>query len=164
MYSSEELENLAEHNPPFKDIGYILFWMLGLYFGAEWLIEGVINIARVHYISEKFISVTAVAFGTSVPELVTSAVAAYRKETDISIGNLIGSNVFNILAILGITALAQSIKISDSINSFDIYFMLGISLLVFPLMYFGRKINRIKGVVLLLSYFIYLYFTFLAEF
>lgn len=164
LYSSNDLEELASHNPLYKDIAFISFGMVGLYFGAEWLIEGVINIARVHYISEKFISVTAVAFGTSIPELVTSAVAAYRKETDISIGNLIGSNVFNILAILGITALAQPIKISESINSFDIYYMLGISLLVFPLMYFGKKITRIKGVILILTYLIYVYFTFLAEF
>ncbi len=164
LYTEDELESLAHHRPPFKDIAYIVGGMVGLYFGAEWLIEGVINIARVHYISEKFISVTAVAFGTSVPELVTSAVAAYRKETDISIGNLIGSNVFNILAILGITAMAQPIKLSESINHFDIYFMLAISLLVFPLMYFGREINRIKGVVLLLFYFTYIYFAFMAEF
>jgi cation:H+ antiporter len=164
LYTSEELESMAEHNPLYKDIFYLVIGMVALYFGADWLIEGVINIARTHYISEKFISVTAVAFGTSIPELVTSAVAAYKKETDISIGNLIGSNVFNILAILGITALAQPIRISDSINSFDVYYMLGIALAVFPLMYFGRKINRIKGVVLLLMYFSYVYFAFLSEF
>ena len=164
LYTSNDLEEFASHNPLYKDLMYIFIGMLGLYFGAEWLIDGVINIARVHYISEKFISVTAVAFGTSVPELVTSAVAAYRKETDISIGNLIGSNVFNILAILGITAMVKPIEISNSIMDFDIYFMLGISLLVFPLMYFGKQINRLKGVFLLLFYLVYIYFAFVAEF
>lgn len=164
LYTSEELESMADKNPPIKDIAFIVLGMFGLYFGAEWLVEGVINIARVHYISEKFISVTAVAFGTSVPELVTSSIAAYRRETDISIGNLIGSNVFNILAILGITALAEPVQISESIISSDVYFMLGVSLLVFPLMYFGRKIDRWKGAILLLFYFLYIYFAFISEF
>lgn len=164
LYSSQDIEEFASHSPLYRDLLYLLIGMIGLYFGAEWLIEGVVNIARAHYISEKFISVTVVALGTSIPELVTSAVAAYKKETDISIGNLIGSNVFNILAILGITAMIEPISISDSINSFDIYYMLGISLLVFPLMYFGKKITRLKGVLLLLSYVVYVYFTILAEF
>lgn len=164
LYATEDLEEFSTKSPLYKDILALLIGVVGLYFGAEWLIDGVINIARKHDISEKFISVTVVAFGTSIPELVTSAVAAYRKETDISIGNLIGSNVFNILAILGITALVQPVKISDSINDFDIYFMLGISLLIFPLMYYGKKINRLKGVILLLTYAVYIYFTVMAEF
>jgi len=164
LYSTEDLEEYASDNPLYKDIIALIIGMVGLYFGAEWLIEGVINIAQAHGISEKFISVTVVAFGTSTPELVTSAVAAYRKETDISIGNLIGSNVFNILAILGITAMVKPIKISPAINSMDIYFMLGISLLIFPLMYYGKKINRLKGGVLLTFYIVYIYFTIMAEF
>ncbi len=164
LYSSEDMEQFASDNPLYKDIIALAIGMLGLYFGAEWLIDGVIGIAKEHGISEKFISVTVVAFGTSVPELVTSVVAAYKKETDISVGNLIGSNVFNILAILGITAMVKPISISPSINSMDIYFMLGISLLIFPLMYYGKKINRLKGSTLLAFYFVYIYFTILAEF
>lgn len=164
IYASEDMEAFASDNPIYKDLLALGIGLVGLYFGAEWLIEGVIGIAKDHGVSEKFISVTVVAFGTSVPELVTSTVAAYRKETDISIGNLIGSNVFNILAILGITAMVKPIKISPSINQMDIYFMLGIALLVFPLMYYGKKINRLKGVVLLLFYISYIYFAIMAEF
>jgi len=164
IYASEDMEAFASDNPIYKDLLALGIGLIGLYFGAEWLIEGVIGIAKDHGVSEKFISVTVVAFGTSVPELVTSTVAAYRKETDISIGNLIGSNVFNILAILGITAMVKPIKISPSINQMDIYFMLGIALLVFPLMYYGKKINRLKGVVLLLFYISYIYFAIMAEF
>lgn len=164
IYSSEDLEEYSGKSPIYKDLIALLIGLVGLYFGAEWLIEGVIAIAKLHGISEKFISVTVVAFGTSVPELVTSVVAAYRKETDISVGNLIGSNVFNILAILGITAMFKPISISPAINSMDIYFMLGISLLIFPLMYFGKKINRLKGSLLLLVYFVYIYFAIASEF
>ena len=164
LYSSEDLEEYADDHPIYKDLIALAIGVVGLYFGAEWLIDGVIGIAKAHGISEKFISVTVVAFGTSVPELVTSIVAAYRKETDISVGNLIGSNVFNILAILGITALVKPIKVSDSIMSMDIFFMLGISLLIFPLMYYGKKMNRLKGSVLVLFYLIYIYFTIVAEF
>jgi cation:H+ antiporter len=165
IYSSEDLEEYSSKKSPiYKELIALSIGVLGLYFGAEWLIDGVIAIAKSNGISEKFISVTVVAFGTSVPELVTSVVAAYRKETDISVGNLIGSNVFNILAILGITAMFKPISISPEINSMDIYFMLGISLLIFPLMYFGKKINRLKGSVLLLFYAVYIYFAISAEF
>ncbi len=160
----EGVNQFVAKNAFYKDVIFLIIGVVGLYFGAEWLIKGVVIVGNEFNISQKFISVTVVAFGTSIPELVTSAVAAYRKETDISIGNLIGSNVFNILAILGVTAVFKPIAISDSIMEFDVYFLLGISLLVFPLMYFGRKINRIKGVVLLLFYSIYIYFTIMNEF
>jgi cation:H+ antiporter len=160
----EGINQFVAKNAFYKDVIFLIVGIVGLYFGAEWLIKGVVIVGNEFSISQKFISVTVVAFGTSIPELVTSAVAAYRKETDISIGNLIGSNVFNILAILGVTAIFKPIVISDSIMEFDVYFLLGISLLVFPLMYFGRKINRIKGVVLLLFYSIYIYFTIMNEF
>ncbi len=137
--------------------------MLGLYFGAEWLISSVVSIAQEQGVSEKLISVTVVAFGTSLPELVTSAMAAFRKETDISIGNLIGSNIFNLLAILGITALVKPLEVAASINSFDIYFLLGISLGLFPIMFFGRKIGRFKGLFLIIFYLLYVYFSIVIE-
>lgn len=139
------------------DLLYLAIGFTGLAFGADWLIDSVVSIAKDHGVSEKLISVSVVAFGTSLPELVTSCTAAYRKESDISIGNLIGSNVFNILAILGVTAIVHPIHVSESINAFDVYVMLGISLLIFPLMIFGKQLNRLKGVVLILFYCIYMY-------
>ncbi|MCB0802273.1 MAG: calcium/sodium antiporter [Flavobacteriales bacterium] len=146
-----------------RDLLFLLLGFTGLFYGADWLIGSVVEIATNHGISEKLISVTVVAFGTSLPELVTSCMAAFRKETDISIGNLIGSNLFNILAILGITSLIEPIAVSDSINHFDMYYMLGISLLVFPLMYFGRKVGRLKGLLLVSVYIIYIYFSIVME-
>lgn len=155
--------NTAEQSNIYKDLLFLLLGFVGLFYGADWLIDSVVTIAQDYGISEKLISVTVVAFGTSLPELVTSCTAAYRKETDISIGNLIGSNVFNILAILGITSIVHPIHVAESINSFDVYYMLGISALIFPLMYFGRKIGRLKGVLLVFVYFIYIYLVIVAE-
>jgi len=163
LAAEEEVEELGSKNPIGKDLAYIAVGMLGLYFGAEWLIDSVVSIAQSYGVSEKLISVTVVAFGTSVPELVTSCVAALKKETDISIGNLIGSNLFNILAILGITAIVHPIKVADSINEFDVYYLLGISLLILPFMLHQKRIGRGKGFFLVISYLIYIYFSISGE-
>lgn len=144
-------------NTLLKDGTFFLIGIVGLYFGSEWLIDAVVEIARESDVSEKLISVTLVAFGTSVPELATSIIAAFKKETDISIGNLIGSNIFNILAILGITAIVHPIEIAESINSFDIFVMLGISFVLLPLMRLRRKMNFWAGIFLLLFYFSYIF-------
>lgn len=109
----------------------------GLALGADLLIEGASEIARNMGITEHVISVTLVAFGTSLPELAASTMAAIRKQTDISIGNIIGSNIFNVLAVIGITASFKPILVNIDDFRFDIYFMLGLSLLlmifIFPL-------------------------------
>ncbi|MEQ8908469.1 MAG: calcium/sodium antiporter [Vicingaceae bacterium] len=161
--AEEEIKEDEVSSSSPKNLFFILLGLVGLYFGAEWLIKGVVSLAETFGISEKLVSVSIVAFGTSLPELVTSAVAAFRKETDISMGNLIGSNLFNILAILGITALVSPLKISQSVNQFDMYFLLGVSLLIFPFMVFGKKIGLWKGVVLVLYYAVYIYFSISLE-
>jgi len=163
LAAESEVEDLDVGNPAYKDILFLSIGMVALYFGADWLIQSVVSIASSRGVSEKLISVTIVAFGTSLPELVTSAMAAFRKETDISIGNLIGSNIFNIFAILGVTAILHPLRISDSINQFDVYFLLGISLLLFPMMLFGKKIGRWKGFFLILFYAFYIYFSIVVE-
>ena len=158
-----EVEEDAEDQKPQSFPKAMLFLglgLVGLYFGAEWLLKGAIGIAVSSGMSEEVIAVTIVAFGTSVPELVTSAVAAYRKETDISVGNLIGSNLFNICTVLGITSLVRPItdhEQYDGILNWDIFWMLGISLLVFPLMLIGKKLGRWQGVLLLGSYIAYIW-------
>ena len=140
-----------------KNVGYLLAACIGLYYGAEWLVEGAVNIARNLEVSERIIGLTIVSFGTSLPELVTSLIAAFKRETDISIGNLIGSNIFNILAILGITSILQEIVISLDKFIFDIFWMLGISILVFPLILHKMNLGRAKGAILFLVYCAYLY-------
>ncbi len=133
----------------------------GLYLGATWLVESAVSIAYRLGISERVISVTIIAFGTSVPELATSVMAAVKKQLDISIGNIIGSNIFNIFGILGITSLIKSIPVSMEMR-YDIYWMLAISVLLLLLMLpSGRALlSRWKGAVLLTAYLSYIFLVF----
>jgi cation:H+ antiporter len=133
----------------------------GLYFGATWLVDGAETIASRYGVSERVISVTIIAFGTSVPELTTSVIAALKKQLDISIGNIIGSNIFNILGILGVTSLIKSIPVSIDLQ-FDVHWMLGISVLLvlFMLPYGKANLNKWKGFILLSSYFLYIMLVF----
>lgn len=130
---------------------------IGLYFGADLLVDGASKLAESWNVSERVISVSIIAFGTSVPELATSLMAAFKKEMDISVGNIIGSNIFNILGILGITAMIKPFEINPSIL-FDTYWMLAISLLLLVFMLPAGKglIHRWKGLLLLLMYISYI--------
>jgi cation:H+ antiporter len=130
--------------------------LVGLKFGADWFVEGAKGIATSFGMSEAVIGVTIIAFGTSVPELVASGVAAFRQQTDISLGNLVGSNIFNILIVIGITSIIKPISVADSIMSFDIYWMLGISLALYPMMFIGKKMGRVHGLILLAAYITYI--------
>jgi cation:H+ antiporter len=141
-----------------KDIGIIAISCGGLAFGSSLLLEGAVNIASTFGVSEYVIGVTVVAFGTSVPELVTSVVAAFRRETDISVGNLIGSNIFNIMAILGITGMIVDIPVNDNVITNDIFWVLASAFIIFPFMIFGQKITRFAGFLLLSLYVLYIYF------
>lgn len=135
--------------------GLVALGCVGLYFGADWFIEGAVGIAESFGISKHIIGVTVVAFGTSIPELAASAIAAYRKETDISIGNLVGSNIFNILCVLGITATTTDLPVKQDVLSFDMMWMLGIVALLLVLMLTGRRVGRLKGALLLGIYIAY---------
>lgn len=143
-----------------RSVVLVLLGCGGLVWGGKWLLDGAVGIATDFGISERIIGVTLVAFGTSIPELITSVVAAFKKESDISVGNLIGSNLFNILGILGITSLVKEIPVSAETMNFDILWMLGITALLFPFMYFGMKFTRLKGVVLLSAYLMYVFLLF----
>lgn len=138
-----------------KDSVFVILGCLGLTYGADWFLTGANYIALDFGISERIIGLTLVAVGTSLPELITSLVAAFRKEMDISVGNLIGSNIFNILSILGVTSIIKEIQVNEQFLSFDIFWMLGISFIIFPLMLIGRKISRLDGVLLLSLYISY---------
>ncbi|TVR73348.1 MAG: sodium:calcium antiporter [Marinilabiliales bacterium] len=133
----------------------------GLYFGASWLVDGAESVAHRFGVSERVISVTIIAFGTSVPELATSVMAALKKQLDISIGNIIGSNIFNLLGILGITSMIKTIPVSAEMR-FDVIWMLAISLLllIFMLPYGRASLGRWKGTCLLVTYILYIYIVF----
>lgn len=131
---------------------FLIGGLVGLKFGADLLLDGAKGIAKSFGMSEKVISATIVAFGTSVPELAASGVAAFRKQTDISLGNLIGSNIFNILIVLGVTSIVKPINVSEKFMNFDMFWMLGIALVLYPMMYIGKKMGRIHGILLLSAY------------
>ncbi|PPK95021.1 cation:H+ antiporter [Nonlabens xylanidelens] len=149
-----------------------LFLSLGgaaLWIGSELLVKGAVDIAESLEIPESIIAVSMVAIGTSVPELAASVIAALKKEKAISLGNLIGSNIFNIASVLGITSLIQPITISgenSGLISNDIFWMLGFAFIMLPLAFIPKtySIGRFKGIFLMASYvlFVYLIFTTLA--
>lgn len=157
----EEVCEIVDKAPKnWKSILFLFLGFIGLYFGADWFIQGAVGIAEEFLFDnpnkDVIIGVTIVAFGTSAPELVASTVAAYRKQTDISIGNLIGSNIFNILVVLGVTSIVTPLKVSNEAREFDLFWMVGIALLLVALIALGSKIGRLKGAILLSTYVAYI--------
>ena len=142
----------------FLALFFIIISSVGLKFGSDFLVGSASYIAKSFGISEYIISVTVIAFGTSVPELATSIIAVFKKETDISIGNIIGSNIFNTFAILGVTGIIKPIPVSDNVINNDIFWVLGLYVLLFlfilPLK--NAKITRLKGLALLGVYILYI--------
>ncbi len=139
------------------DLLMITIGCAGLFYGAEWFVEGAEKIALRLGVSERVIGITLVALGTSLPELVTSAIAAYKKQTDLALGNLLGSNIFNILSILGITSMIQNVTIDPVILEYDMVWMMAITVLVLILALIRRKLGKIEGAILLLFYVVYTY-------
>jgi cation:H+ antiporter len=124
--------------------------------GGRLLVDGAVALARIAGMSERVIGLTIVAGGTGAPELATSLVAALRKRTDVAVANMIGSNIFNILGILGATALLAPIPVSPAIVRSDMWWMIGTSLLLLPLMRSGSRLSRREGALLLGAYGAYL--------
>lgn len=135
-----------------KAAALLVAGVVGLTFGADWFVAGGVALAAAAGVSEQLIGVTIVAVGTSMPELVTSMVAAFRKQPDISLGNLVGSNIFNLLGILGVASAVTPIRADAAAFSLDIGAMVLVSLLLYPLMRFGRRMGRWQGAVLVLAY------------
>ena len=150
--------------PLYKTIFFLGVGGVALWGGSELLISGAVGLATRLEISERIIGISLVSIGTSIPELAASVIAMIRKEKAISVGNLIGSNIFNLLAVLGITAIINPIHvIDDHLIHSDLLWMLGISFLVLPLVFFpkGRRLGWRDGLILLAVYAIFLYTTFL---
>lgn len=141
----------AKNEPTWKLVLLILLGLVVLYLGAEALKLGGVGLARSFGVPEAVIALTLIAFSTSVPELATSVVASLKKEGDIITGNVIGSCIFNILCVLGATALLKPIEINQ-IQPFDIWVMVGLTAILLPIMWSRRRISRIEGSVLLIVY------------
>ena len=159
----DALESDVEDLVEYQSKGYaflitlIIAGCIGLYFGSEWFISGARNIASDLGVNDYIIGVTVVAFGTSIPELVASSIAALRNQGDLSIGNLVGSNIFNILSVIGITSMISPLPVDGAILEFDIWWMLGIALLIFPIMRSKYIVSRWQGALLLIIYLAYIF-------
>lgn len=140
-----------------KSALFIVLGIVGLGFGSTLLVDNAVTIAKVFGVSDTLIGLTIVAIGTSMPELITSVIAALKKQTDIAVGNIIGSNIFNIFFILGTTALVGTIPIVSK-NIFDILVLFTATLFIFVSGFIFRrhKIDKPEGIVMLSSYFVYL--------
>lgn len=147
----------AASGSPVRDIVFVVVGLALLVAGAQLLVNGAVVIATAFGLSEAVIGLTIIAIGTSLPELATSAVAAAKGEGDIAVGNVVGSNLFNILSILGVTALIQPLD-ATGISQVDLWIMVGFAVLLVPLMRTGFRLERWEGAGLLGLYVVYLGF------
>lgn len=170
FYLIKQNQKIEVDIPEVKEVGMsflkiFMFLALGgfaLWIGSEFLVEGAVSLASSIGVSERVIAVTVVSIGTSIPELASSVIASLKKENDISIGNIIGSNIFNILSVLGITSIISPIKNIDlRIINQDIYWMLGFGLILMPLVLLPKRgsLSFKEGILLLIGYSIFIYFT-----
>lgn len=161
---NSEVEELEEETQlkGLKIFGFLVIGGLGLWGGSELLIRGATSLAMEFGVTERVIGITVVSIGTSIPELAASIVAILKKEKAISLGNLIGSNIFNILAVIGITSIITPISLSDNrLLTSDIYWMLGISFILLPMVLLSKKyrLNWVEGSILLTAYCVFIYMT-----
>ena len=131
--------------------------LIGLGYGANLIVQGGVQIARVYGVSEEVIGLTLFALGTSLPELVPSIVAAFRGHPAVAIGNVIGSNLFNILRVGGIIRLTSNVPVPSQIVFFDLLVMLGATAVLFPVLVMNWRIPRSTGLLLLISYIGYVF-------
>ena len=158
----EDVEQPSVMMPIWKTALYLGLGAAALWGGSELLITGAVGLATNFGVSERVIAVTIVSVGTSIPELAASIIAIINKEKAISLGNLIGSNIFNLLAVLGITAIITPIKVMDQgLLSNDIFWMLGISFLILPLVFIpkGLRLGWRDGLILLGVYLTFVFIT-----
>jgi len=163
----EEYENEYGATGPihtFKNLGRIVVGMGGLILGSKWLVDSAVSIAESFGVSELVIGLTIVALGTSMPEVATSIVAAVKGERDIAVGNVVGSNIFNLLCVLGLSSLVApaGINVPDAALRFDIPVMIAVAVACLPVFFTGNRISRFNGATFLffyVAYLVYLVFT-----
>ncbi|KOF02505.1 membrane protein [Roseivirga seohaensis subsp. aquiponti] len=141
-----------------KDIFQVSLGIVCLYFGADWFIGGAEEIAVDLGVSQRIIGLTVLALGTSLPELFTSVIAARKGETDLALGNLLGSNIFNVLSIIGITSIIKPLSVNMDMLHTDFPWMIGITILILPLMVFRKRLGTPSGIILIGSYLVYVFF------
>lgn len=151
----EEVEGADPDMPWWRIILFLALGLVGLPLGASLLVDNASIIAREYGVTDAVIGLTLVALGTSLPELATTVMAALRRQADVALGNVIGSNMFNLLAIIGITTLVGPIPVEREFLTFDLWVMLGASLILIPFVFFKVDIGRVWGVLLTAAYLAY---------
>ena len=139
-----------------RDVGFLILGIVTLGFGANFLVTGAVDLARIFGLSEALIGLTIVSIGTGTPELATALMATFRKTPELAIGNAVGSNIFNIMFVLGIAGLVAPLD-GKGISSVDLYVMLGVTILLLPTVWTGRILDRKEGFLFLAIYVGYLY-------
>ena len=140
-----------------RDIGFLILGLIALAFGSSFLVSGAVDLARIWGLSEALIGLTIVSIGTGTPELATALMAAYRKTADIAIGNAVGSNLFNIMFVVGLAGLVAPMD-ATGIKSSDLYVMFGLTILLLPTVWTGMVLDRKEGFLFLAVYVAYLYY------
>ncbi|MCH2036974.1 MAG: calcium/sodium antiporter [Rickettsiales bacterium] len=143
-------------------IAFVVVGIGLLVFGADTLVTGAVGVAEFFEIPQSVIGVTVVAIGSSAPELATCAVAAWRKHSDIAIGNVVGSNIFNIAGIMGITALISPVTVNPNYLRVDLWILVAVSVILWLLMKFGRRVSRVSGGLFLAGYIGYVAYQYVA--
>ena len=158
------LEEGIQVLPMWQSWMMIIAGILGLVFGGQWVVDSAVAIAKMLGVGEKLIGLTIVAIGTSLPELVTSAMAAYRRKTDIAVGNVVGSNIMNILFILALTAVVNPLSFSNDLQV-DLWMVIGVTVLLFLALFIGKRrlLERWQGVVFIVVYLMYISFAFFLK-
>jgi cation:H+ antiporter len=158
--SDGEVEEMLKTKAPmWQNVLLVVGGLVLLVLGARWLVQSAIELATAWGVNEAVIGLTIVAAGTSLPEVVTSVVATLRGERDIAVGNVVGSNIFNILCVLGLSGLVSPIPLlaGEQLAGFDIPVMLGVAVLCVPLFFVGAILNRIEGFMFLTLYIAYIW-------
>ena len=159
----DELFEKESQTSLYKSVLYLVIGIVFLKYGADYFVDGAIALAEVFSVSNRVIAVTVIAIGTSIPELATTVIAAIKKEESLAVGNLIGSNIFNILAVLGLTALIKDIPLVDvQLIRTDYLLMMGITIFlgVFIYLFSKNKVSRKEGAFFLAVYIAYIIYTF----
>ena len=156
--SASELEEADPNLATWKIIALLMVGLVGLPIGADLLVHNASVIASRFGVSDAVIGLTLIAVGTSLPELATTVVSAYRKQAEVALGNVIGSNIFNLLAIIGVTAMVDYIAVAPSFLQFDLWVMLASSLILIPFVLYKMHLTRIWGLLLTALYLSYLHF------
>ena len=155
LHNAEAEELTALPKSAIWTVAIVIAGLLLLVSGSQVLLKGAVGIAEHFGISEAVIGLTLVAVGTSLPELSISVIAALRRHADVAIGNILGSNIFNLLGILGVSALLQPLPVHARILQFDQWAMLGTSVVLLAFLYTGKRLNRLEGAILLAGYGVY---------